>query len=186
VNSPELDDGQMDAMIQELIDKAEQLTIKELKSRVALELMEAKQLLDSYSYGRTNVPSYYPLDPLLEYLKGLNKELEGMWSIGDGEMAQGVGMYKMFGISSILRDLIPYQVKIGEYKEPLVESLKIQSRGYSNLAARWEVNGIKAMLPAYDYFNLVIGFLPLSPYFGLMSSLFIDSMLMASLKSQIS
>jgi len=49
-----------------------------------------------------------------------------------------------------------------------------------------EVNGIKAMLPAYDYFNLVIGFLPLSPYFGLMSSLFIDSMLMASLKSQIS
>jgi len=33
VNSPELDDGQMDAMIQELIDKAEQLTIKELKSR---------------------------------------------------------------------------------------------------------------------------------------------------------
>jgi len=67
VNSPELDDGQMDAMIQELIDKAEQLTIKELKSRVALELMEAKQLLDSYSYGRTNVPSYYPLDPLLEY-----------------------------------------------------------------------------------------------------------------------
>ncbi|EIC06047.1 PKD domain containing protein, partial [Acetivibrio thermocellus YS] len=187
VNSPELDDGQMDAMIQELIDKAEQLTIKELKSRVALELMEAKQLLDSYSYGRTNVPSYYPLDPLLEYLKGLNKELEGMWSIGDGEMAQGVGMYKNVWVyHPYYGDLIPYQVKIGEYKEPLVESLKIQSRGYSNLAARWEVNGIKAMLPAYDYFNLVIGFLPLSPYFGLMSSLFIDSMLMASLKSQIS
>jgi len=96
VNSPELDDGQMDAMIQELIDKAEQLTIKELKSRVALELMEAKQLLDSYSYGRTNVPSYYPLDPFLIF-EGVKQELEGMWSIGDGEMAQGVGMYKMFG-----------------------------------------------------------------------------------------
>jgi len=74
--------------------------------------MEAKQLLDSYSYGRTNVPSYYPLDPLLEYLKGLNKELEGMWSIGDGEMAQGVGMYKNVWVyHPYYGDLIPYQVK---------------------------------------------------------------------------
>jgi len=84
--------------------------------------MEAKQLLDSYSYGRTNVPSYYPLDPLLEYLKGLNKELEGMWSIGDGEMAQGVGMYKMLGISSILRGSDSISSENRRYKEPLVES----------------------------------------------------------------
>jgi hypothetical protein len=186
LNSSGLDDGQIDAMIQELIDKAEELSISEMKGRVTYELMEARGLLNTYRGGGNSAPSYYPLDPLLEYLKGLNEDLESMWSNGEGRMSSAIGIYKdVWVYHPYYGDLLPYEVKLGEYREPLIESLRIQTRGYSNLSRRWEINEIKSQLAIYDVFNFAFGMMPMSPYIGLINSLFIQSMLMSSLKSKV-
>ncbi|TYQ15580.1 UNVERIFIED_CONTAM: fibronectin type III domain protein [Acetivibrio alkalicellulosi] len=155
LNSSDLASIEFETMVQEMIERSEEVSIEELKARVRIELLETKRLLDMYIREITSAPSYYPIDPIYEYLHRLNNDLEYMWSMGNGEMMNMIGRYKNIWLYyPVYGDLLPYELKLDEYREPLIQSLRIQTQAYRNLSQRWSLNSQKISLVQLEHMNL--------------------------------
>ncbi|TYQ18185.1 UNVERIFIED_CONTAM: PKD domain-containing protein [Acetivibrio alkalicellulosi] len=183
-NSSNLNEGQFDSAFHQLLEMAEEVSLEELKDRVRIELLSTKSILGTYINDRNNAPSYYPVDPIYTYLKELNNSLESMWKSINGGKISGVGNYKNIWIYHPYHgDILPLEVNLSQYREPLLESLRIQYRAYSNLSNRWELNETKARMVMIDATAFGMSFIP-SASAGLMSTL-VQNTMIANLKASI-
>ena len=123
-------------ILSKIINTAKEIKLSEFGEEIRKPLTGTLELLKNYSiYSPEEVPAYYPIEPLKDYLEYLNTNLEYTWRNEEGEITNWYGRYGKVWIykSDNSGNLIPEEVDMSDLYESHLRLFTNITSGYELL-----------------------------------------------------